>query len=337
MVNPTTYTSFGTDPEGFFKRDGEIIGSEKIIAKEGIDSGGFGRIIRDGVQFELNPKQGISIEDVVYRTAGVMTHLYQMIRKHKGTEISFDGLVEVSQQELDTLSADTRVLGCMPSLNIYGAKSIDVDAVTYRKRSAGGHIHMGLPGIIYNNPDNIDHRQRLVPLMDIFVGNTCVLLDRDPGAAERRENYGRAGEYRLPKHGLEYRTISNFWLRHPALQSLVFNLANFAIGVLITCVTQRDIEEELIQVVNIRRVEEAINTNNFDLAYENFQIVKPFLLRHATHGNFALNNKNIAKFEGFVASVKQDGLERFVPVNRTAISWDYRNHLEKFQDFLNRV
>ena len=34
-----------------------------------------------------------------------------------------------------------------------------------------------------------------------------------------------AGEFRLPKHGLEYRTLSNFWLMDPALFYVTFELA----------------------------------------------------------------------------------------------------------------
>ena len=71
-----------------------------------------------------------------------------------------------------------------------------------------------------------------VKILDIVVGNTCVIMDRAPSQVERRKVYGRAGEYRLPAHGIEYRTLSNFWLRSYQLTHLVFSLARFAINIL---------------------------------------------------------------------------------------------------------
>ena len=41
----------------------------------------------------------------------------------------------------------------------------------------------------------------------------------------RRKFYGAAGEYRLPKHGLEYRVLSSAVLSHPILTHLAFDMA----------------------------------------------------------------------------------------------------------------
>src|SRR5262249_35468363 len=46
----------------------------------------------------------------------------------------------------------------------------------------------------------------------------------------RRQFYGRAGEYRLPRHGLEYRTLGNAWLYHPAWTQLLFETARRSLG-----------------------------------------------------------------------------------------------------------
>ena len=96
-------------------------------------------------------------------------------------------MVEVDKAELDSLSEASRRLGCGPSLNAHDkTASINVDASTYLKRSAGGHIHLGgVHNYPYYTPDH------LATLMDIIVGNTCVMIDRDPNAAERRKVYGR--------------------------------------------------------------------------------------------------------------------------------------------------
>jgi hypothetical protein len=205
MLNPRIAPEFGSDPEAFFERKGQIIGSEKLIPKQGINTRA-GRIVRDGVQFELNPGSG-TVNQLATNIGRLFSAVQRRLDKNPGVSICFDGLVEVSADELASLSPATRILGCMPSQNAYQNRPINVDPVLYRKRSSGGHIHIGTRDRKFR-----EQRQRAVYVFDILIGNSTVLLDRDPGAAERRENYGRAGEFRTPSHGLDYRTTSNFWL-----------------------------------------------------------------------------------------------------------------------------
>lgn len=309
MLKPVSLF-YGTDPEGFFQRDGKIIGSEKVIPKAGLGAKYPAAVVLDGVQFELNPACGATPSIL----GSHLSWAFQSLKRHLSTipDISFcfRGVVEVDREELDSLSPETRILGCNPSMNYYGDKPITVDAAVYRKRSAGGHLHLGLTASgLYDPAGSTDHRQKLVPLLDIFVGNTCVLLDRDLGAAERRENYGRAGEYRLPKHGLEYRTLSNFWLRNYALLSLVCGLGHIAVSVLRETVNGNDIEQELINVVNIKNITEAIDKNSYGLARKNFESIRPFLAKHLPDvHDFQLTPRNLDKFLMFCDKVQMLGL-----------------------------
>jgi len=67
-----------------------------------------------------------------------------------------------------------------------------------------GHIHIG-----YENPDT-DTSIAIIQAMDLFLGVSSILLDDD---TERRVMYGKAGAYRFKKYGVEYRTLSNFWIK----------------------------------------------------------------------------------------------------------------------------
>lgn len=316
---------WGADPEGFFERGGKIIGSEKVLPE-----GGLGKdVVLDGVQFELNPQAMLSPSMLGNNIKMAFTNLKAQLLKVPEVKVCFNGLVEIDREELDSLSESSRILGCKPSKNIYGLKPIDVDPLTYRKRSAAGHIHMGLGNTkVFNHKD--DERQKLVAYDDIFVGNTCVMLDRDPGAAERRENYGRAGEFRLPDYGLEYRTLSNFWLKNYTLQSLVFGLAHIAVS----AVDQgKELEDELVEVVSIDKFIEAINTNNYDLARDNFLTIEPFLVKHLPKdGPFPLEPGTLRKFLEFTDAVKAKGLESFFPENPVD-HWVSGKFVE-FKDFL---
>lgn len=310
--------TYGTDPEGFFQRDGRIVGSEKVLPERGVPG-----VVLDGVQFELNPPPSTSVYGLGLGISKGFQQIHDLLRQQPGTSLNFNGVVEVSREELDSLSDRSRVLGCMPSKNIYGDKPITVDAREYRKRSAGGHIHMGLGSTTIFNPNGMpDKRERLVPLCDIFVGNFCVLLDRDPGAAERRENYGRAGEYRLPKYGLEYRTPSNFWLRSYPLMSFTFGMAALAVAVLHETLNKtKDLEQELVNIVDIDKFVRAIDSNSFDLAAENVLTLRPFFNQHVTSMAFPVNDKSFNKFLLFAEQVNKRGIDYYFPAADIVSDW----------------
>lgn len=254
----------GCDPELFVKKDGKVIGSEKVVpATKSI-------VVRDGVQVEFNPPGSMTTSILGGWISQCFRNLVQMTQAQPGVEISFDQVVEVERAELDSLDPAARVLGCSPSFNVYGSKPIglsDEERAAYLTRSAGGHLHFGLKG------DLFDERVRLVNWLDVFVGNTCVLIDREPKAALRRKHYGRAGEYRIPNYGLEYRTLSNFWLRNYALLDLVERLAAIAVKVVDDALDGGTWETQLIDVVDPAKIVEAIDTNNLDLAWANFKAV----------------------------------------------------------------
>jgi hypothetical protein len=326
MLNPQNTPRWGSDPEGFFSRAGQIIGSEKLIPENGISTY-TGKIVRDGVQFELNPVSG-TIEELGRNIGGLFNTLQSRLKRNPGVSVVFDGLVEVSQQELDSLSPVTRILGCNPSYNAYEDKPINVDPVTYRKRSSGGHIHVGTTDKKY-----MQERRMAVPVYDILVGNTCVLFDRDPGAAERRENYGRAGEFRLPDHGLEYRTTSNFWLRDYTLMHLVFGLAHIAYELTYQSFNGNTaLWQGLAQKVNITRIQQAIDQNDYDLALKNFKRLVPFLRKNLPADGFVLTPKNIDK----VIQLSAKPITELFPTDQIIPNWMQGNRTT-FNDFVERL
>jgi hypothetical protein len=204
-------------------------------------------------------------------------------------DISRAVTIKLSQSDIEKLPASSRVLGCNPSLNVYGYEPISVDPVDYPYRSAGGHIHFGTQD---NNAGNklkavLRDTETTVRLLDAICGNTCVLIDRDRGNKKRREVYGRAGEHRLPDHGLEYRTLSNFWVFDYVLVSFVMGLARQAIHIAYESyyrnkegvrVQGRNYAQELLSLLNEQDVRDAINNNDKKLALKNFKIVSQYLL-----------------------------------------------------------
>ena len=141
--------------------------------------------------------------------------------------------------------------GCMPSLNAYGATGLQKDGRDVLFRPAGGHIHFGIGKTA--EADAVP----IVKALDAILGVACVSLFQKYDDPRRRQLYGLPGEYRLPPHGLEYRTLSNAWLIHPMIMNLVFDIGRKALVVgrrgllplwdateaeVIECITKSDVK-----------------------------------------------------------------------------------------------
>lgn len=301
---------FGADPEFFFSKDGKVVGSELVLPKN--DLGGM--VCKDGVQAEFHPNPSFCRESLALSLQDSFS-LLQSHLKSLGEKISvdFNTTIKMDRRKLNKLSSKARVLGCDPSLNLYTKKvsEIKVNPTTYTKRSAAGHIHLGLDGPIK------DRHKPLVQLLDVLVGNTCVMLDRDPGSVARRKVYGKAGEYRLPKHGVEYRVPSNFWLKSYQYFSLVMGLSWQAVAVLNTsmCAKKVDLAAELLSKIKPKKIVQAINSNDYDLARENYEtVVRPFLAE-ISHSEKGLRAEDLVTFDFFLDTLKEKGEDYFFPEN----------------------
>lgn len=305
---------FGADPEFFFEKKGHVIGAEKVLPKEGVEIV-VDRLLKDDGTIE-DVKKPIVIIDGVQAEFNVIpatcrqtfsANLIQCFIKAKesmgsGVTANFGQTVEITSEEMKSLSEKAQQFGCAPSKNAYSESKIAIkDASKYMYRSAGGHIHLGK---VSQSAEVFTRREDLVRMLDILVGNTCVLIDRDPGNIERRKVYGRAGEYRLPKHGLEYRTLSNFWLRSYQLTSFVLALSRFAV-----CVTaNKEASDAILARVDMKDIRRAINDNDFDLAYKNFSAIKEVIasIGIGTSTYFPLEGKRIEYFEVFITKPMQE-------------------------------
>jgi len=115
-----------------------------------------------------------------------------------------------------------------------------------------GHISIG-----WDNPEQED-QINMIKAMDATVGLESVLLDDD---VERKKLYGKAGCFRFREYGIEYRSLSNFWIKTDESLQWAWNTTMKAIDL----INSGKIEEvkELGEYIV-----EAINTNNKQLAQE---------------------------------------------------------------------
>lgn len=316
---------FGCDPEFFFRKGKKVIGAEIVLPADGLlvnpDDYAQSKIVIDGVQAELNPAPNTCREALAFGIADSFLALKEHLADFKGIGIDFTQTIKLSGDDFERLSDNSKKFGCMPSKSAYnGGRDgrITVNPDTYRYRSAGGHIHIGgrdfLPKGFFDNP------VRIIQMMDILVGNTCVLFDRDPGNIERRKVYGKAGEFRVPPHGVEYRTLSNFWLRSYQLTSLVMGLARHA-----CIIVANDMDGEFLKLVDMKDVSNAINNNDFQLALRNFKKIEKLLLEITPEeeGAYPIDSTNIKQFRHFVKKgldhwFKEEPMEHWVEHSKEA-------------------
>jgi len=152
----------------------------------------------------------------------------------KDANLTLQNVVPIDPEILANASADQIALGCSPSKNAYGDQvDLPTDARTLPFRVAGGHIHFGMSNM--NPPKGEATREERNELaakwMDMVVGVPAVALFEGIDSPTRLRFYGRAGEYRNKSYGLEYRTLSNAWLGHPAIAHLIWNLARTGVSI----------------------------------------------------------------------------------------------------------
>lgn len=304
---------FGCDPEFFFAEHGRVIGADQVLPTDGLmfnEWNEYGsmistvsRIIIDGVQAELNPLPHVCRQSMGRELAHAFSSVSQFIAgMGKELTIDFRQTIELDDSDMEKLSDRSKKFGCMPSKNAHNEGKegfIGVDASVYKYRSAGGHWHIGAPSGYLNEKEIrevLAQPERLVKMLDLIVGNTCVLIDRDPGNIERRKVYGRAGEFRTPPHGVEYRTLSNFWLRSAPLASMAMGLARTAV-----CIVADNLDDEFKKLVDMKDVQDAINNNDFKLALSNFKKIESLLLEITPFDEyFDIDSTTIKMFKHFV-------------------------------------
>jgi hypothetical protein len=127
----------------------------------------------------------------------------------------------------------------------------------------------------------LKHPQSTIKFLDLFAGIIGVLLNPCPGEKYRREIYGKAGSFRYTYYGLEYRTLSNFWMCDKALISLILGTARLGLN-LNGMRLKGDKTHKLYKhgkkawiwiTKNKERLQDVINTNDWNRAKKIFDKV----------------------------------------------------------------
>lgn len=195
-------TTLGTDIELFFTKGGKAASAVGLLGGDKSNPVWPDKdfnIQEDNVlaEFAVSPSECKHQWELKIQKA--MSHLEQ-IAQSNGMGISVMSSSVLEEEWLNTDAA--KVFGCQPDIDAYSGFNKRPEPAG-NLRTAGGHIHVGYES-------DFDMASDLAKWMDIFLGVPSVIMDGDD---QRRKLYGQAGSYRAKPYGIEYRTLSNFWLR----------------------------------------------------------------------------------------------------------------------------
>ncbi len=237
--------SMGTDPEFMLvDKDGNYRSAIDIVPGSKIEPLGLGNghfAFYDNVLAECCPKYGKSKDEVIKNFQDCFQRYANVVKPFRLTpQASQTYPIEACQ------SLEARQFGCDPEFNAYDMVTVVPPSCDEGNtfRSGGGHIHLGhVSGDEYPLIDMMG-RWWAARIMDFFVGTASVVMDTDPTSQARRRLYGGAGNMRPKEYGLEYRTLSVFWLKSPKIVSVIWDLCSFTLGYMQSGPQHQDIWEE---------------------------------------------------------------------------------------------
>jgi hypothetical protein len=250
-------STIGTDPEFFLKRksDGKLISAIPFIdgtkdLPTQLKCGG--NMQRDNVAVEFATAPVAGKDEFIAAIKNTMTEVVNRLPE----EYEIVALPSADFPDDELRDPEALRFGCTPDFCAWNISQNDPPiGPRYTFRSCGGHIHVGYVKDSGNDfLLTFDGKITTVRSMDLFHGIISVILDNSPASIERRMLYGKAGCHRPTKYGIEYRTLSNYWIKSPMLVALMWSLKEDVLQ------TIRDNNnEKMIKVVGAEEIQDIIN------------------------------------------------------------------------------
>lgn len=225
--------TFGCDPEVFIAntKTGAFVPAEGFVPgdKKNPHPLPNGMVQVDGFAAEFGIRPALTEDEFVGRIRDVLADVRRRIQRKGEYDVVVRTTAHFDKKTFDAASPASKELGCDPDYNAYTGKPNprpNAEGVLYR--TGGGHVHIGWPTKC-TDPLHAEHFEAcriLTKQLDLYLGVPSLFWDGD---VERRNLYGKAGALRAKPYGMEYRTLSNAWLKHDLLIRFVFQNTNTAI------------------------------------------------------------------------------------------------------------
>lgn len=251
----TIIFSIGSDPEMFVKKGGTIssvAGQLGCSKEEKLHLSNTVRLQEDNVlaEFDINPCHGFE-EFNQNMVDGI--NLVRQFLNSRGLDIAEGVSSHVySSEELKSFDKSAFVFGCTPDFNaLTGLRNPSPSAADPGLRTAGGHVHIGFKESI-----KVDKNNQLTAgvLCDYYHSLPSLFMDND---TRRKELYGKAGAIRFKEYGIEYRSLSNFWIMKEDTRKIIYEQTEKVVKALL-----EDKIRELHSILPVERLHNIINTND---------------------------------------------------------------------------
>lgn len=251
--------TIGCDPEIFVTKDGVLHSAHGLIPgdKKNPHAVAAGAVQVDGMALEFNTDP-VNITDAWLFRHRIETVLQSLRKMVPDYEFVLEPVAIFDKAHFDAQPPEAKELGCDPDYNAWdnGNENPRPDNRT-TMRTASGHVHIGFKPDsmkVLEGPEHIKMCHDIVREMDVFLGIPSVLFDKD---SRRREMYGKAGAYRPKPYGVEYRVLSNVWLRTKELTNFVVNNSRTAYenvrdGIMIHDIIGRETIEKVINKSDVK-------------------------------------------------------------------------------------
>lgn len=210
----------GADPELFAK-----IGVDYISVHEALPGTKWepfkvyrGAVQVDGVAAEFNIDPARRKTDFIRSIKTVRKSMLKMLQKRwPSAQLVADPTAYFEKNYFSYLPESVRMLGCEPDFSAYTRKANPKPHTDEPIRTGSGHIHIGWDDDSKKTEDNIVN---LVKDLDYCLAPQALKFDND---VKRMELYGQRGSFRPKPYGVEYRVLSNAWLRSDKTIGFVFD------------------------------------------------------------------------------------------------------------------
>lgn len=230
----------GADPEFFVSESGVVLPAIGMVDGDKYNPLAClrGAMQVDGLALEFNIEPAATAQEFNRNIMTVKMLTLAKARANTGKKLRISKEIEhnFGVEEFKKLPAESKRLGCAPSYTYQGGISnIHRSQETSPIRVVGGHIHLGWTEGADIAANSVHYRDcaRLAKVLDILVqvrlfkhlhskmskGGFASFINAE---VNRKNRYGRWGEFRPKTYGMEYRSLSNFWIHSEELRTLTF-------------------------------------------------------------------------------------------------------------------
>lgn len=274
--------TIGCDPE-FFLRDvnkGQLISAIPYVKgtkhePQLLPKGG--NIQYDNVAVEIATDPADSAEGFLKNIEFTLTEAIKTLPDH--TEIIALPSAKFDPKELE--DPEAQQFGCDPDYDAWAvAENNKPCAADNTFRSCGAHIHVGTDGKDENRfLLEFKNKLTMVKIMDCIHGIISTILDSSQEAIDRRQLYGKPGAHRPKDYGVEYRVLSNYWLKSPVTVMMMYYLTQDALKVV-----REGMADDLIAAMDSDEVKRVISVGDADTAMKMVEThIFPLLSQDSAH------------------------------------------------------